>query len=264
MEPLAPPSTLSPEAQARWSAVLPQLTDRAIDADLLATYCQVWVRWRQAEDGIAKSGQLVKNHLGHVVRSPLLQAAKDASQQVRALEQRLGLDSKPAEPIGDGGALLTRRELADRFHVHMQTVTKWEREGMPIAERGRKGRASRYREEDVRDWLSAREQAAKTSGHVDVAQERARKERAQAVLAEQLAATRARLLLSADEVARVWSGEVAAVRSIILASYTSQADKIHRIATLEGVGGVEAALKELAHEVLRQLADPDRPVDVVR
>lgn len=235
-------------------------TDRVIDADLLATYCQVWVRWRQAEDGIAKSGQLVKDHRGRVVRSPLLQAAKDASQQVRALEQRLGLDSKPSDIDGDG-TLLTRRELADRLHVHMQTVTKWEREGMPIAERGRKGRASRYREEDVRAWLDAREAAAKQSGHVDVTQERARKERAQAVLAEQLAATRARHLLPADEVARVWSAEVAAVRSIILASYTSQADKIHRIATLEGVGGVEAVLKELAHEVLRQLADPERPID---
>jgi len=144
----------------------------------------------------------------------------------------------------------------------MQTVTKWEQDGMPIAERGRKGRPSRYSESAVRAWQDAREEAAKTSGHVDVAQQRARKELAQAVLAEQTFKLRQRELLPRADVERVWGGEVAAVRAIILASYTSQADRIHRIATLEGVGGVETALKELAHEILRQLANPDRSAEV--
>lgn len=94
---------------------------------------------------------------------------------------------------------------------------------------------------------------------MDVAQERARKERAQAELAEQTFQVRARSLLPAEEVARLWGAEVTGVRSVILSSYTTHADRVHRAATLDGLAGVEQALKELAYEVLRELADPDRP-----
>lgn len=48
--------------------------------------------------------------------------------------------------------LVTRRELAEKHSVHMQTITKWEREGMPVAERGPKGATVA----DVRAWLKAR------------------------------------------------------------------------------------------------------------
>lgn len=259
----APPASLSEAARARWQAVAALVVQRGGDLDLLATYCQVWVRWKDAEDGIAKTGQIIKNARGQVVASPLIAIASQASREVRSLEARLGLGAPETEvPPSDDDALVTRRVLAVRMNVHPQTVCKWERDGMPIAERGRKGRASRYRESDCRAWFTAREEAAKNAGHVDVAQERARKERAQAVLAEQLAATRSRLLLPAEEVAKIWGGEVAAVRAIILASYTSQADRVFRAATLDGVRGVERQLKELAHEVLRELANPDRPAEV--
>ena len=104
--------------------------------------------------------------------------------------------------------LLTRRELAalpdlpgQDGPVHMQTVTKWEREAMPVAERGRRGRPSRYDEAAVRAWLQVREETAK-AGAPDLARERARKERAQAVLAEQLYAVRAGKLVDAATVER--------------------------------------------------------------
>src|SRR5690242_8772915 len=74
---------------------------------------------------------------------------------------------------------LTRRELAAVHDVHQQTITKWEQAGMPVLERGRKGKPSRYREADVRTWLEQREAAAKADGHVDAVKDRARKERAQ-------------------------------------------------------------------------------------
>lgn len=256
-----PPSDLKPAAQARWSAVVGQLAARGpVDVDALRTYCQVWARWREAEDGIAKGGQLVKTKTG-VAASPFVALADKAGTQVRALEDRLGIGAAaPVVEAPSPGGHLTRRDLAERLGVHMQTVTKWERDGLPIAERGRKGKPSTYREADVRAWLASREDAAKKSGMIDVAQERARKERAQAVLAEQSYRARERELLPAAEVEKIWNAEVQAVRTAILATYTTQADRVHRAATLEGVGGVEAELKAIAHELLRELSAPAREV----
>ena len=58
--------------------------------------------------------------------------------------------------------------------------------------------------------------------------------------------------------ARVWRGEVTAIRSLILSSYTTHADRVYRAGVTKGVAGVEAELKALANEVLRELADPTR------
>jgi hypothetical protein len=159
-------------------------------------------------------------------------------------------------------ALLTRRELAglrdlpgQTGPVHMMTVTKWERAGLPIAQRGRAGKPTLYSEVDCRAWLAAREEAAKNSGALDVAQERARKEHWQALLAEQLHQARERELLPRADVEKAWAAEVAAVRAKLLAWPTTLADRIHRAGALEGIAGVERALHEAVREVLRELAE---------
>ncbi len=154
------------------------------------------------------------------------------------------------------GARMTRRELAAALKCDMRTVAKWQEDGLPVATRGRGGRPSLYSEADVRAWLKAREEVSKHSGLVDVAQERARKERARAILDEQLYQQRAGQLLPAADVERIWNAEVQAVRAAILATYTTQADRVHRAAILEGVRGVENELKAIAHELLRELAEP--------
>lgn len=257
-----PPAGLKPPtAVARWKAVAPGLAMKgAVDLETLRNYCQVWARWREAEDGITQAGQLTRSPSGRVVPSPLVGIANQTAAQVRALEDRLGIGvvataAAPAPADQDAG-VVTRVQLAQRLGHHPMTITKWERQGMPIAERGRKGKPSLYREADVRGWLEAREAAAKTSGLVDVAQERARKERAQAELAEQTYQARARELLPAADVEKAWNAEVQAVRAAILATYTTQADRLHRVAVLDGVAGVEAELKAMAHELLRELSQP--------
>ena len=156
-------------------------------------------------------------------------------------------------------SLVTRRELAERCAVHMQTVTKWEHDGCPIVTRGRKGKPSLYREADVRLWLASREAAASPAqGGLDVAQERARKDRAQAVLAEQMYATRERELLPRTEVERLWVAEQSAIRTKLLAIPTAYADRVHRAGTLGGVAGVERELHDAVYDVLRELAVADR------
>jgi len=172
-----------------------------------------------------------------------------------------GLPPKPRRV--KGVPLITRRELAARLGCHMQTITKHEREGLPIAERGRKGKASRYREVDVRAWLAMREAAATAVGYLDMMQERARKERAQAILAEQTFSMRARELLPREEVERIWGAEVAAVRAKLLAWPTTLADRVHRAALVEGVDGVERAVRAAVTDALTELAAPDRPAGAV-
>lgn len=59
-----------------------------------------------------------------------------------------------AAPFPD--PLLTREELAARLGFSPHTIRKWLREGLPIAQPGRKWsrvRTPRFLEADVRDWL---------------------------------------------------------------------------------------------------------------
>jgi phage terminase Nu1 subunit (DNA packaging protein) len=150
--------------------------------------------------------------------------------------------------------LITRRALAESLSVHMQTVTKWEREGLPVAQRGRKGKPSLYDEPAARAWLQARDEAAKGPEGVDLVAARARKEHWQAMLAEQTHQVRAAKLLPAEDVARVWGAEVAAVRTRLLAMPQTLAARLHRAGALHGEAGVERALHDAVREVLVELA----------
>lgn len=156
----------------------------------------------------------------------------------------------------DDSDLLTRRELAGVLDCNPRTIAKWQEEGLPVAVRGRGGRPSLYSESEVRAWLQAREEAARAPGApLDLAQERARKEHWQALVAEQTYRTRERELLPRDEVEKTWSGYVAAVRAKLLAWPVTLADQVHRVSTLEGVIGVERELNRAVRDVLREFAD---------
>lgn len=166
--------------------------------------------------------------------------------------------------------MATRRELAapgvlTPKGVHMQTITKWEREGLPIAQRGRKGKPSLYSVTDVKAWITAREEQANgPAGPLDPVQERAKKERWQALLAEQTFKARERELLPRLEVEKIWGAEVTAVRARLLVIPTSLSDRLHRAATTDGVAGVERVLHDAIRETLRELANPTRDQVVVK
>lgn len=258
----APPATLNPSAATRWKAVVPDLMARgSFDAVLVERYCQVWARWQEAEQAVTKTGTLVRTQQGRAVQNPYLAVASKAARDVVALEMRLGLAqaAEDGPPAPGAGRYLTRRQLAIALGKHMQTITKWEREGMPVARRGRRGRPSQYLEADCRAWLEARESAAGT-GAVDVARARAERDTWQAKLAEQQYQIKSRLLLPREEVEKAWASEVAAVRTIIIDSYVSWTDRVTRAATLEGRAGVERELRALADSALLELSDPDRPI----
>lgn len=156
--------------------------------------------------------------------------------------------------------LITRRQLAELRSVHYNTVIDWERDGMPVAKRGSRGRPSMYSRAAVEAWLAAREAAAANGSRLDVTQERARKERAQALLAEQMYETRAKELLVRTDVEHAWTAEIAGVRAVFLAVPTTYAARVNRASVLDGEAGTERALRELVDEVLRELADSEREI----
>lgn len=170
----------------------------------------------------------------------------------------------------DSLTLLTRLEVAYRLGVNPQTVTKWIEEGLPVAERGKGRRPSRYEESSVRRWVAAREKAIEgqrpggraPGGDGDAPNliaSRARKELAQAIEAEQRVALRAGKLIPVEEVDKLWSGQVAAVRARLLSWPTALSDRLHRVAVTEGPAGVERVLFELTHDALRELAGGTPP-----
>lgn len=154
--------------------------------------------------------------------------------------------------------LVNRRKLASILNVHMQTIMNWEQSGMPVSEPGRRGVPSLYSEADVKKWLTDREAAARDNGKLDVTQERARKERAQAILAEQTVAIRARELVPADQVVKAWSAEVSAVRAKLLSWPATISDSLLRAATLNKLQGVERVIKDAVEELLLELSKPKR------
>ena len=165
----------------------------------------------------------------------------------------------------DSLTLLTRLEVAYRLGVNPQTVTKWIDEGLPVAERGKGRRPSRYEEASVRRWVAAREKAIEgqrpggraPGGDGDAPNliaSRARKELAQAIEAEQRVALRAGKLIPVEEVDRLWSGQVAAMRARLLTWQTALSDRVHRVALTEGPTGVERVLLDATYDVLRELA----------
>jgi phage terminase Nu1 subunit (DNA packaging protein) len=163
-------------------------------------------------------------------------------------------EAKPKR--GARARLSTRRDVAQALGVHMDSISKWERQGLPIVKRGGRGRPSKYDLEAVRAWLAARDQAARKAadGPLDPVQERAARDHWQAELAEQTHQIRQKTLLPADEVSRAWAAEIAGVRAKLLALPTTFADRIHRAATLHGLAGVEKTLQAAVYDVLRQLA----------
>lgn len=152
--------------------------------------------------------------------------------------------------------LVTRRELANLLDVTMSGVAKWEQAGMPVFKPGRKGIPSLYFVTDVKRWLDAREKKARESGTYDVARERARKEKAQAVLAEQTFAIRGGDLVPRDQVEKVWAAEVTAVRAKLLSWPATISDRLYREATLNGLPGVERTIKAAVDELLLELSKP--------
>lgn len=63
----------------------------ALDADVLAMYCQAFARWVEAEDQLARFGPVVKTKNGNLVQNPYLAVANRSMEQMLAYARELGM-----------------------------------------------------------------------------------------------------------------------------------------------------------------------------
>lgn len=156
--------------------------------------------------------------------------------------------------------LVTRSELAKDLGNDPQTITKWVAAGMPVAERGRRGRGHRYRKADVVAWLKKRETKIASRDN-DLNAARTRKELAQAIVSELRAAEIRQDLLPRDDVEQLMAAERDAIKAKLLIWSTTLPDLLYRTAKLRGVGGLEIVIEKAVHEILEEFADPERPIE---
>lgn len=116
--------------------------------------------------------------------------------------------------------LLTRSQLAAAFGVTPLRVSKWAAEGMPVAERGGRGRESRYDLAAVVEWQVERRVQARgggAGGPLSLADERAKLTRLQSMRAAMELKAKQRDLLPRDQVVREGKAFVLATKAKLLA-----------------------------------------------
>ena len=148
---------------------------------------------------------------------------------------------------------LTRREAAKLVGVHQDTLSRLLNGVLAPAVLARSGRGGALRLS--RPAIEVYVAVQRESRPLDPQQERARRDRAQALIGEQTYAARARELLPADEVARVWSAHIQAVRTKLLSWPATLTDQLHRAS--RGAGGpaaIERVLVVAIREVLIELS----------
>lgn len=158
--------------------------------------------------------------------------------------------------------LLSRSQLAKAFRVSPSRVTKWAADGMPVADRGSRGRESKYDLAAVVDWhIERRVQAHSggSAGPIDLAAERAKLARAQTARTLIDIGAKKRDLLPADEVRQVFGGCVHAIRSGLLALPQSLAEQCV-VASPQGAVAVEAIIKTHVQDLLRTLSQWPGPL----
>ena len=94
------PAWLTPEAKAVWRRVVPQLRRMGVltlvDGDALAAYCQVYARWKAAEEFLATHGDTypLRDEHGKVrclQQFPQVSISRNLLQLMKAFQQEFGL-----------------------------------------------------------------------------------------------------------------------------------------------------------------------------
>ncbi|HQY89613.1 MAG TPA: phage terminase small subunit P27 family, partial [Tepidisphaeraceae bacterium] len=94
--PLDPPEYLNTEAARKWRQLEPYLSNLLIagriDTDVLAQYCVVYARWREAEMKVEETGGLVVGMPnGYPGPNPYLSIVDKTLDQLHKIGQQLGL-----------------------------------------------------------------------------------------------------------------------------------------------------------------------------
>lgn len=118
VEPVEPPSFLSPLARAEWDRVVPILDKMHLsstaDLQTLACYCEAVADHIKARELLLNTTVLVKGQRGNLVKNPALQMARDAMNMIRMLAGEFGFTPSsrsrielPGEDVGDLESILS-------------------------------------------------------------------------------------------------------------------------------------------------------------
>jgi phage terminase Nu1 subunit (DNA packaging protein) len=152
--------------------------------------------------------------------------------------------------------LVSRFQVAECLGAGPTSVSRWEREGLPVAARGAGGRPSKYSLPDVIRWYVAHERA-RYEQHADAQNldaERARLAKVQARKAELDVRQREGELVTVGEVAAVVTEILATVRARLLAMPGALAAPLEAAGREGGPRAVEAILRDRITGALRELA----------
>ena len=99
-----PPPELSPIALEEWKRIVPHLAEASlaavVDANVLATYCEVRARWIAAEKMVAELGPVVASSTQTPTSNPYLKVADTAIRQLTELGRELGLSPAARGELG--------------------------------------------------------------------------------------------------------------------------------------------------------------------
>lgn len=92
---LKPPDWLDTEAVQEWQRMAPKLQQLGllteIDIPALATYCQTWSRWKEADSQIQRYGMVIKGKGGYPVISPFVAVANRAMAHMKSFLIEFGM-----------------------------------------------------------------------------------------------------------------------------------------------------------------------------
>jgi phage terminase Nu1 subunit (DNA packaging protein) len=176
-----------------------------------------------------------------------------------ARKQRTATARKP-RPTAERTSLplFTRPQLAVIFRKDPRTIAKWLEEGLPVAARGRGGRASKYRLPDVVAWVlerevQAKEAGASAEGAMSPQQERALLDRRKREDLEFRMRIRRGQYVEIAAVQAEYGDVAQAVKARLRAIPNAVADQVAAAAAL-GPAPVKALLQSKIDEALRELA----------
>jgi P27 family predicted phage terminase small subunit len=127
-EPPPPPAYLDGLARQEWDRIAPELHRMrlftVLDRNALAVYCEVFQRWRECEEALAKvsgegdqtHGLLIRTRKGGVMISPLYLAARQAMADMVKLGTEFGFSPAARARLSTGAAPPAPGGPGTKFH----------------------------------------------------------------------------------------------------------------------------------------------------
>jgi P27 family predicted phage terminase small subunit len=122
---VAPPDWLHGDAAAEWARLAPMLKRLGllteIDGRALASYCQTWARWREAETKIEEFGMVIKGRGGYPIISPFVAVANRAMGQMKAFLIEFGMTPSARSRVH----ATSKQGVEDPFAEFDQGLQRW-------------------------------------------------------------------------------------------------------------------------------------------